>query len=63
MKEVPRYEKPAPQKAPKGSVRSVLIGGGLPVFSAIGSTSKSRAEMLAIGPKRRPFYKGFRLQP
>lgn len=44
-------------------VRGVLIGGGLPVFSATGSTSKSKADMLAFGPKRRPVCKGFRPQP
>ena len=38
-------------------------GGGLPVFSATGSTSKSRADMLAFGPKRCPVCKGFRPQP
>ena len=37
MKEVPRYEKPAPQKAPEGSP---CYGGVSPVFSAIESTSK-----------------------
>ena len=52
MKEVTRYEKPTPQKATKDRlVRGGLIGGGLPVFSATGSTSKSRANMLAFGPK------------
>lgn len=63
MKEVPRYEKLTPQKATKDRlVRGVLIDGGLPVFSATGSTSKSGADMLAFGPKRRPVCKGFRPQ-
>lgn len=54
-----------PRRRPRKDrlVRGVLIGGRSPVFSATGSTSKSRANMLAFGPKRRPFYKGFRLQP
>lgn len=43
--------------------RGVLIGGGFPVFSATGGTSKSRTAMLAFGPKRRPVCKGFRPQP
>ena len=55
MKEVPHYK--------DRLVRGVLIGGGSPVFSATGSTSKSRADMLAFGPKRRPVFKGFRPQP
>lgn len=64
MKEVPHYEEPAPQRPRKDRlVQGVLIGEGLPVFSATGSTSKSRADMLAFGPKRRPVCKGFRPQP
>ena len=60
MKEVPRYKKPAPQKALGGSpCAGELIGGGSPVFPAIESTSKRRADMLAFGPKRRPVCKGF----
>lgn len=39
MKEVPHYEKPAPQKAQEDRlVRGVLIGRASPVFSAIEST-------------------------
>lgn len=54
-----------PRRRPRKDrlVRGVLIGGGLPVFSATGSTSKSRADMLAFGPKRRPVFKRFRPQP
>lgn len=52
MEEVPRYEKLAPQKARKDRlVWGVLIGGGLPVFSAIESTSKSSANNVSIWPR------------
>lgn len=55
---------PPRRRSRKGRlVRGVLIGGGLPVFSATGSTSKSRANMLAFGPKRRPVCKGFQPRP
>ena len=46
MKEIPHKEAPASQKARKEPlVQGVLIGKGLPVFSAIGNTSKSRADV------------------
>lgn len=49
MKEVPHYKKPAPQKARKDRlVRGVFIGRASFVFSAIESTAKSRADMLAF---------------
>ena len=52
MEEVPRYEKLTPQKARKDRlVWGVLIGGGLPVFSAIESTSKSSANNVSIWPR------------
>lgn len=52
MEEVPRYEKLAPQKARKDRpVWDVLIGGGLSVFSAIESTSKSSANNVSIWPR------------
>lgn len=52
MEEVPCYEKLAPQKARKDRlVWGVLIGGGLPVFSAIESISKSSANNVSIWPR------------
>ena len=51
MKEVPHYEKPAPQKAPE-----------LSAFFAIDSTAKSRANVLAFSTKRSPACKAFRSQ-
>ena len=59
MKEVPHYEKSAPQKAPEGSpCAGCSYWRGLPAFSATGSASKSRADMLAFGRKRRPVCRG-----
>ena len=52
MKEIPHYEKSAPRKAREDRlVRGVLIGRVSPVFSAIESTSKSRANNVSIWPR------------
>ena len=40
-------------------MRGALIGGGLAVFSAIGNTSKNRADMWTFSSKKRPICKGF----
>ena len=46
MKEI-RIKKHPPRRRPRKEplVQGVLIGKGLPVFSAIGNTSKSRADV------------------
>lgn len=59
MKEVPHYKSP-PCRMPRKDrlVRGVLIGEGSPVFSATGSTSKSRADMLAFALNDARFARG-----
>ena len=52
MKEVPHYEKSAPQKVPEGAPCVwVIIGRVSPVIPAIKSTSKNRADMLTFDPE------------
>ena len=56
-----RIKKHPPRRRPRKEplVQGVLIGKGLPVFSAIGNTSKSRADVWTFSPKKRPVCKGF----
>jgi|GEM_PF-322206 len=60
MKEIPHPEAPAPQKAPEGTpCAGCPYWRGIGCLFAIGSTSKSRADVWTFSPKKRPVCKGF----
>lgn len=56
-----RTKQPPPRRRHRKErlVRGVLIGEGSVVFSAIGNTLKSRADVWTFSPKKRPICKGF----